>query len=162
MSTDCLKLTCYFGERHRAGGVFVADALLDLYGRREVAASVLLRGTEGFGLRQHLRSDRSLTLSEDLPLVAVAVDTRPRIEAVLPLVAALASPGLVTLERARLLDGTAAPGGPGGAVLPGGPDGAVLRGDWTARCWRGAWTARCWRGAWTARRRPGTRAARPS
>jgi PII-like signaling protein len=103
--TDCLKLTSYFGERHRAGGVFTADALLDLYGRREVAAAVLLRGTEGYGLRQHLRTDRSLTLSEDLPLVAVAVDTRDRIEAVLDEAVALTSAGLITLERARLLDG---------------------------------------------------------
>ncbi|MDQ2875524.1 MAG: DUF190 domain-containing protein [Actinomycetota bacterium] len=116
MNEDCLKLTSYFGERHRAGGMFTADALLDLYGRGEVAASVLLRGTEGFGLRQHLRSDRSLTLSEDLPLVAVAVDTRPRIEALLEPALQLTSPGLVTLERAILLDGTAA--GPGS--LPGG------------------------------------------
>jgi PII-like signaling protein len=116
VTPDCLKLTSYFGERHRAGGVFVADALLDLYGRSEVAASVLLRGTEGFGLRQHVRSDRSLTLSEDLPLVALAVDTRPRIEAVLPRVVALTSPGLVTLERARLLDGATAPGDLDGAA----------------------------------------------
>jgi len=106
VSADCLKLTSYFGERHRAGGVFTADALLDLYGRSEMAASILLRGTEGFGLRQHLRTDRSLTLSEDLPLVAVAVDTRPRIEAVLEQTLRLNSPGLVTLERAILLDGT--------------------------------------------------------
>jgi PII-like signaling protein len=106
VNADCLKLTSYFGERHRAGGVFVADALLDLYGRSEIAASVLLRGTEGFGLRQRMRTDRSLTLSEDLPLVAVAVDTRPRIEAVVEQTLQLNSPGLVTLERAILLDGT--------------------------------------------------------
>ena len=28
----------------------MADALLDIYGRHEVEASVLLRGVEGFGL----------------------------------------------------------------------------------------------------------------
>ena len=116
MNADCLKLTSYFGERHRAGGAFVADALLDLYGRSEMAASILLRGTEGFGLRQQLRTDRSLTLSEDLPLVAVAVDTRPRIEAVVEQTLQLNSPGLVTLERAILLDGT------GGTDAAGGTD----------------------------------------
>ena len=110
MNEDYLKLTSYFGERHWTGGVLTADALLDLYGRSEVAASILLRGTEGFGLRQHLRSDRSLTLSEDLPLVAVAVDTRPRIEALLDQAMQLSSPGLLTLERAALLDGAAGQG----------------------------------------------------
>jgi PII-like signaling protein len=108
VTTDCLKLTSYCGERHRAGGRFTADALADLYGRNEIAASIVLRGAEGFGLRQHLRTDRSLTLSEDLPLVTVAVDTRPRIEAVLEQTAQLCRPGLVTVERAVLTDGTAA------------------------------------------------------
>jgi PII-like signaling protein len=110
VSEDFLKLTSYFGERNRVGGVFVADALLDLYGRSGIAASILLRGTEGFGLRQHLRTDRSLTLSEDLPLVAVAVDARQRIEAVLAQTLRLNGPGLVTLERAILMDGIAGPG----------------------------------------------------
>jgi PII-like signaling protein len=81
VNTDCLKLTSYFGERQRTAGGFAADALLSLYGRHEVAASILLRGTEGFGARRHPRTDRSLTLSEDLPLIAIAVDTRPRIQA---------------------------------------------------------------------------------
>ncbi len=114
MNGDCIKLTSYFGERHRAGGRFVADALIDLYGRQEMAASILLRGTEGFGLKHHLRTDRSLTLSEDLPLTAIAVDTRPRIEAVLAPTLELNHTGLVTLERARLLTGEA-----GLAAAPG-------------------------------------------
>jgi PII-like signaling protein len=110
VSADCIKLTSYFGERHRADGRFVADSLLDLYGSHEIAASILLRGTEGFGLKHHLRTDRSLTLSEDLPLTAIAVDTRPRIEAVLGPTVRLNRPGLVTMERARLLTGTALTG----------------------------------------------------
>ncbi len=113
MTSDCLKLTSYFGERHRAGaqggGRFAADALLELYGRHEIAASILLRGTEGFGLKHRLRTDVSLTLSEDLPLIAIAVDRRPRIEAVLPEVLQLTDSGLITLERARLISGEAGP-----------------------------------------------------
>jgi PII-like signaling protein len=108
--TESLKLTSYFGERQRCGAGFVADALLELYGRHEIATSILLRGTEGFGLKHHLRTDRSLSLSEDLPLITVAVDTRPRIEAVLPRVLRLHRAGLVTLERAQLLADTTAAG----------------------------------------------------
>ena len=103
MSTESLKLTSYFGERQRGGDGFVADELLALYGRHEIAASILLRGTEGFGLKEHLRTDRSLTLSEDLPMTTIAVDTRPRIEAVLAPTLRLIRSGLVTLERARLV-----------------------------------------------------------
>ena len=105
MNHDCLKLTTYFGERHRTEDRFVADALLDLYGRKEVEVSVMLRGAEGFGLKHHLRTDRLLTLSEDLPLVSVAVDTRARIENILDEVIQLKRHGLITLERARMLTG---------------------------------------------------------
>jgi PII-like signaling protein len=106
VNEDCLKLTSYFGERQRtAANGFVADALLDLYGRREVATSILLRGAEGFGAGERLRTDRSESLSNDLPLTAVAVDTRSRIEDLLDPTAGLLRSGLVTLERARLLTG---------------------------------------------------------
>jgi len=105
VNEEAVKLTSYFGERHRAAGRFAADALLDLYGKHGVAASILLRGTEGFGARQRLRTDRSPTLSEDLPLAAVAVDTRARLEPLAGVAARLCGAGLVTLERARLLSG---------------------------------------------------------
>lgn len=101
---DARKLTVYFGERvSNPDGGFLAEALLDLFGRHQVATSILLRGIEGFGLRHHLRTDRSLSLSEDPPLVAVAVDESARIERLLADVSALRLRGLVTVERARLL-----------------------------------------------------------
>ena len=109
MNADCLKLTSYFGERQRVGGGFAADALLDLYGRHEIATSILMRGTEGFGARRHPRTDRSLTLSEDLPLVAIAVDARPRIEEVFGEATRLIRSGLITVERARMLTGDIGP-----------------------------------------------------
>jgi PII-like signaling protein len=106
VNEDSLKLTIYFGERDRAGSQFLADALAEIYARRELQASIVMRGVEGFGVKHHLHTDRLLTLSEDLPLVSVAVDGRSRIEAALPEVNRLHFDGLVTLEWARMLSGT--------------------------------------------------------
>jgi PII-like signaling protein len=105
VNSDCLKLTTYFGERDRTEHDLLADELLDLYGRHEIEASILLRGIEGFGVRHRIRTDLLLTLSEDLPVVSVAVDSRQRIEQLLPEVMAIKRRGLVTLERARMLTG---------------------------------------------------------
>lgn len=105
MNEDCLKLTTYFGERDRTDSRLVADELLDIFGAEEAKTSILLRGIEGFGRLHHLHTDRLLTLSEDLPIVSVAVDTRARIEAMLGRVMQVKRRGLVTLERARLLSG---------------------------------------------------------
>jgi PII-like signaling protein len=105
VNDDCLKLTIYYGERDRAGGRFLADALVDVFARHELQTSLVIRGIAGFGSKQHLHTDRLLSLSEDLPLVSVAVDTRARIEAAMQDVEALELDGLITLERARMLTG---------------------------------------------------------
>jgi len=100
-----LKLTVYFGESDRVDRRLLSDALLDLFEERRLHAAVLLRAVEGFGIKQALRTDRFLTLSEDLPLIALAVDEPKRIEAIVPRVTELVAGGLVTLERALLHDG---------------------------------------------------------
>ena len=105
LNEDCLKLTTYFDERDRIGRRFLADVFVEIYARHELQTSLIMRGIEGFGVKQHLHTDRLLTLSEDLPLVAVAVDARPRIEAALHELQQLRFDGLVTLERARMLTG---------------------------------------------------------
>ncbi len=103
MDEDCLKLSTYMAERRRTREGFVSDALLRLYEQHRIASSVVLRGIGGFGTGHHLRTDESLTLSEDPPVVIVAVDTRKAIEALIDPVLAIKQRGLVTLERARLL-----------------------------------------------------------
>ncbi|MGD0453789.1 MAG: DUF190 domain-containing protein [Solirubrobacteraceae bacterium] len=105
MVEDGLRLTAYLGERDRVGGRLLADALMDVFARHGVRTSVLLRGIEGFGIKHRLQTERLLTLSEDLPLLAIALDTNTRIEAVLDEVRALSRHGVITLERARLLSG---------------------------------------------------------
>ena len=98
-----LKLMTYFGERDRVGGHLLADELLDLYGAHEVRGSLLLRGVEGFGLTHGLRTDRLLTLSEDLPVISVAIDERDRITELVDDLMQIKRRGLVTLERIETL-----------------------------------------------------------
>lgn len=113
MKENCLKLTIYFGERDRIGDRFASDAFTEVYARHQLATSVVMRGVEGFGEKHQMRTDRLLTLSEDLPLVSVAVDTRPRIERAVADIAELPFQGLLTLERARMpTDGLQAVGLP--------------------------------------------------
>jgi len=106
VNQPCLKLTAYFGERQRAvgpGARFLADTMLDLFGASDVATSVMLRGIASFGPRHELRSDISLSLSEDPAVTVAAVDVEAKIRSLLGDVAAMTDRGLVTLERARLV-----------------------------------------------------------
>jgi PII-like signaling protein len=112
VSDDYLKLTSYFGERLRFDNRFLADALLDLYGESAVATSVVLRGIASFGPHHELRSDRSLSMSEDSPIAVAAVDRSDKIVPLADRVVAMTTRGLVTLERARVLTGSEAPAPP--------------------------------------------------
>ena len=106
MNQPCLKLTAYFGERQRAVGDdarFLADAMFDIFGSSDVATSVMLRGIASFGPSHELRTDVSLSLSEDPAVAIAAVDTEPKIRSLVGDVAAMTGRGLLTLERARLV-----------------------------------------------------------
>ncbi len=102
-SADYLKLTTYFGERQRHQGRFLAEELLDLYAAENVATSVVLRGIAGFGPRHQLRTDQTLSQSEDLPVAIAAVDVADKIAELAERTVELTARGLVTLERARLI-----------------------------------------------------------
>ena len=102
--TDGTRLTAYLGERQRLNGRFAADEILDLLAERRVANSVLLRGIAGFGVRHILRTDESLSLSEDPPIVIAAVDTADVIDMLASDVTAVMPRGLLTLEPSRLFD----------------------------------------------------------
>jgi PII-like signaling protein len=109
VNEPCLKLTTYFGERQRVvtdhvrRPGFLADAMLDLFDTRELATSVMLRGIASFGPRHVLRTDESLSLSEDPPVAITAVDVESKISGLVNDVIAMTGRGLVTLERARLV-----------------------------------------------------------
>lgn len=100
MSLDHLKLTAYFGERSRSGHRFTVDAMLDLFGDHAVEHAVVRRGIAGFGPRHVLRTDVSLSLAEDPPIVVTAVDTAARLEPLADAVLDLVGRGLVTAEPA--------------------------------------------------------------
>lgn len=111
MIEQAWKLSAYFPERQRTvsdspGGTrptFLADQLLDLFEQHKVATSVMLRGISSFGPVGVLRSDESLTLSEDPSAVIYAVDVEPTIAPLVDDLKAMTGRGLITVERARLV-----------------------------------------------------------
>jgi Uncharacterized ACR, COG1993 len=85
---DCVKLTSYFSDRHKAGGRMAGRAQVARSNGDEAVASIVLRGTGGSALMQQVRP---WTLRGE--------------------VLELAGSGLVTLERGRLLSGEIDPVG---------------------------------------------------
>lgn len=111
MITDGVVLTSYFSERRRINGLFVGDELIELYRTRSIASSIMLRGIQGFGPEQRLRTDTLLSFSEDLPVSVSAIDSVPNIEAVMERSLELSSSGLATVDSVQFLNGEISPVG---------------------------------------------------
>jgi PII-like signaling protein len=101
---EMLQLRFYFGERDRDGDGPLDAAVMAACARHGVSAAVLLRAVEGFGAKQRMRTDRLLTLSEDPPLVAVAVGESERVEALAEEIRGIAHDGLLALNRVTTPD----------------------------------------------------------
>ncbi len=63
-----------------------------------MAGASVFRGLEGFGASRLVHISRLLSLSEDLPVAVVIVDTPERIDALLPQLDELVAGGLVVLD----------------------------------------------------------------
>jgi PII-like signaling protein len=119
--TPGLKLDVYFGESLTCGRRLASEALMECFADHALEVAALYRGVEGFGIGRRIHTERFPDISADLPLIAEAIDTRERIEAVLADVHAIVDRGLVTLEHSLLAvgEGTRAAGFPAGVGRAG-------------------------------------------
>ncbi len=98
-ANEMLQLRFYFGERDRCGDGPLDAAVMSACARHGVSAAALLRAVEGFGAKHQMRTDRMLTLSEDPPLVAVAVGESEGVEALAEEIRGIAHGALLTLNE---------------------------------------------------------------
>ncbi|MEU8472492.1 DUF190 domain-containing protein [Streptomyces sp. NPDC029006] len=84
----------------------------------------VFRGIVGFGASSRIHTSRLLSLSDDLPVAVVVVDTEERVRAFLPQRDELTGEALVTLEACEIVPLRSAfrPGGGGPAAGAAGPD----------------------------------------
>ncbi len=92
---DMVKLEVYVGESERSGGRPLWKEVLKTLQERGVAGASVFRGVAGYGAGGEIHSLDVLRISEDLPVLVVAVDSRGALEAVLPEVEAVVDRGLV-------------------------------------------------------------------
>ena len=93
----------YIGESDTWHGRPLYEAIVQLLRERGLAGATVIRGIEGFGAKQHLRTTRVLSLSTDLPVLIEVVDQEDRLRAILPELDATVGEGLITLERVEVI-----------------------------------------------------------
>jgi PII-like signaling protein len=78
----------------------------------QLAGATVLRGPMGFGMHSRLHTVKVLRLSEDLPMVIEIVDSKEKIDELLPHIDVMVKEGLVTLEKVRVIKYRADPPAP--------------------------------------------------
>lgn len=68
-----------------------------------LAGATVVRGFEGFGASNRIHTSRLLSLSTDLPILVMIVDTPEHIDAFLPQVQELVTEGLVIRESVEIV-----------------------------------------------------------
>jgi uncharacterized protein len=93
------RLTVYVGESDTWHRKPLYTEIVHRAHAAGLAGASVFRGIEGFGSSNRIHTTRLLSLSEDLPVAVVIVDTAERIEAFLPQVEEIVSEGLVTVDE---------------------------------------------------------------
>jgi PII-like signaling protein len=93
----------FIGEGDRFGKRPLHEALVDLFRAEGVAGATVLRGVAGYGAHSVYHTDKLLRLSTDLPLVVEVVDSKEKIDAVMPRIDAMMDGGMITLEKATVI-----------------------------------------------------------
>jgi len=97
------RLTVYVGEDDQWHHKPLYTEIVHRAHSAGLAGASVFRGIEGFGAGNHVHTTRLLSLSDDLPVAVVLVDTAERIDAFLPLLDELEVEGLVVIEDVEAL-----------------------------------------------------------
>jgi PII-like signaling protein len=121
LTGTALRLTVMVGESDRWHHRPLYTEIVHRAHQAGLAGATVLRGVEGFGATSLIHTARLLSLSDDLPVVIIIVDTHDRIEAFLPHLEELVSEGLVMLDDCHVIRYVAAGGeAPKAPQAPGG------------------------------------------
>jgi PII-like signaling protein len=100
---DAVLLRIFIGESDRYEHRPLYEAIVLRARELQLAGATVLRGPMGFGKSSHLHTAKILRLSMDLPMVIEIVDSEEKVNAFLPVLDQMMGGGLVTLERAKVI-----------------------------------------------------------
>ncbi len=96
-------LRVFVGESDQWQGRPVYESLVLKARELQLAGATVLRGPMGFGANSRLHTTKILRLSEDLPMIIEIVDSKEKIDLLLPHIDEMVQEGLVTLEKVQVI-----------------------------------------------------------
>ncbi|MER7643939.1 DUF190 domain-containing protein [Streptomyces sp. NPDC126522] len=103
LTGDALRVTVFIGENDTWHHKPLYAEIVHRAHTAGLAGASVFRGIEGFGASSRVHTSRLLSLSEDLPVAIVIVDTEERVRAFLPQLDELVTEGLVILDDCEVI-----------------------------------------------------------
>jgi PII-like signaling protein len=103
LTGNALRVTVFVGENDTWHHKPLYSEIVHRAHTAGLAGASVFRGIEGFGASSLIHTSRLLSLSEDLPVAIVIVDTEERVRAFLPQLDELVTEGLVILDDCEVI-----------------------------------------------------------
>ncbi|MFJ3415222.1 DUF190 domain-containing protein [Streptomyces sp. NPDC086082] len=103
LTGSALRVTVFIGENDTWHHKPLYAEIVHRAHTAGLAGASVFRGIEGFGASSRIHTSRLLSLSEDLPVAIVIVDTEERVRAFLPQLDELVTEGLVILDECEVI-----------------------------------------------------------
>ena len=102
-SGKAVKVTLYLADGVTRHGVPVYASVLDFLFNNGIAGATVLKGVAGFGAQHRMHSAHLLDISDHLPVLVKVVDTREKIDAILPQLQELTGSGFIEVEDTTVI-----------------------------------------------------------
>lgn len=113
LTGSALRVTVFIGENDTWHHKPLYSEIVHRAHTAGLAGASVFRGVEGFGASSLIHTSRLLSLSEDLPVAIVMVDSEERVRAFLPQLDELVGEGLVILDDCEVIRYVGREAGPG-------------------------------------------------
>jgi PII-like signaling protein len=100
---EAVLLRIFFGENDKFHRLPLHEAIVLKAREMHLSGATVLRGHIGFGHSSRIHASKFLRLSQDLPVVVEIIDSQANIDSFLPVLDDMMSSGLITMERAEVL-----------------------------------------------------------
>jgi PII-like signaling protein len=96
-------LRIFIGENDSLNGHPLFEAIVTKAREMNFAGATVLRGIMGFGAESRIHTTKILRLSDDLPIIVEIVDTKEKIDELIPWLDEVVLEGLITLEKMKVI-----------------------------------------------------------
>jgi hypothetical protein len=97
-SGPAVKLSIYLSDGAKHHSVPVYTALLDFLFKNGVDGATVLKGVAGFGAAHRIHSANILDLSDQLPIKIEIIETREKVEVLLPEIEKRTGSGIIEIQ----------------------------------------------------------------